>query len=317
MHRIAAAAIAVFMTTPAFALECHEGFRAFVHGEGETCIPVQPERIIATRGDSVATPLIDIGAPLVAVAYRTADDGSLWLRGASDIFGDDAVAALNLANVGSPNGVDLEAVVSARPDLIVITEFQTDLIPQLSEIAPVIVTSRQMTYFEHLSMLADAAGMADVFTEREQAYRDRIAEAQSRIGDPSAIKVSQLNISEGVIEYFPNFGALTQVVRDIGLGQPQMQADAATALRDISMEQVNEFDGDIILSSFAPRFDQSIEWMMTERFDGASPVWRSLSGVQSGNHFWYERDLWGGTSFASLHAAIDGLELLTAGRTFQ
>lgn len=44
---------------PALALECDEGMRAFEHMEGETCIPATPQRIVATRHDSLA--LLTVG----------------------------------------------------------------------------------------------------------------------------------------------------------------------------------------------------------------------------------------------------------------
>lgn len=304
------------LATPVVAQECGEGMRAIEDTRGTHCIPVEPERIVALRGDSIATPLIEMGAPLVAAAFRVGDDGTPWLRGASDIFGDHAVEVLGLMNVGSAGRVDLEAVASTDPDLIIITQYQTDLADQLSAIAPVINTDRGMSFFERLEFLAEAAGMPGFYDDRKAAYDDRIAEAQTILGDPSLITVSGLTMNEEGLEYFPNFGGVHMVIKDIGFGQPPLQAEATGPLRAISPERMMEFDGDVILSSYSPRFGQSVEFMKTERFDGLSPLWRELSAVRSGNHFWFEYDIWNGTTFASLDAVIDGLTLLTAGRTF-
>lgn len=87
-------------------------------------------------------------------------------------------------------------------------------------------------------------------------------------------------------------------------------------MNGVSFEFLPEFDGDVVITSTAPRFGQTVA-MLTELHDAQAPFWRELPGVAAGNHYFYERDVWIGNTFKSLDAAIDRLELLTAGRTFQ
>ncbi len=67
MKKLLVAAGLSLVTAPVFALECEEGMRAFIHLPGETSIPEDPRRIVATRQDNLATPLIELGGPLVDV----------------------------------------------------------------------------------------------------------------------------------------------------------------------------------------------------------------------------------------------------------
>jgi iron complex transport system substrate-binding protein len=172
-----------------------------------------------------------------------------------------------------------------------------------------------MTFFEQIETLADLANVEDAFDAEIARYEARIADAQERIGNPEKISISQLDINDGGLRYYPRWGALAQVIDDIGFAQPAIQAEATANMRDISFERLMEFDGDILITGQAWRFGQDIA-ALTDRHDTVAPFWRDLPGVEAGNHYWYYRDLWNGNTFVSLHAVIDGLELLTAGRDF-
>lgn len=310
---LASALLTLTAASSASAQACAEGERLFSHARGETCILAEPQRIASLRGDTVTTPLMDIGAPVIATVMRQMDDGSTFVRGASDIFGQDAVDAAGFINLGGHNTPDIEAVAAAYPDLIILRSYQADAIDQLSAIAPAIVVPDNMPLTEHLGWLADAAGMSDSYDGDLARYRARIAEAQEVIGSPEEITVSRFDMWDDGLWFYPNWGAVDQVIDDIGFSRPANQAEAEEGISGLSFERIAEFDGDILISSRAPRFGQTIV-MLTEQWDNVAPFWRDLSGVQAGNHFWYERDVWVGHAFASLDRVIDGMILITAGR---
>lgn len=298
---------------PALALDCPADQRPFTHAEGETCIPKSPQRIAAVRHDSIATPLIDIGAPVIGTTFQTMDDGSTYVRGASDIFGAAFVDSLGLTPITENNIPNMEVIASLDPDLIILTDYQTDLLAQAQDVAPTIVIPGNLPFLEHLGMLADAAGLKGTFDTRLAAYREKIAAIKAIIGTPSDIVVSRLDISDGGLWYYPNWGAVDQVITDIGFARPAIQAEATENMVDVSFERVREFDGDILIASRALRFGQSAE-ALTEQWDASVPFWRRLEGVESGNLFWYDRDIWVGYTFRSLDAVADGLLLLAANR---
>lgn len=86
-------------------------------------------------------------------------------------------------------------------------------------------------------------------------------------------------------------------------------------MNGVSVERIQEFDGDVLIASIAPRWGQTIP-MLSEQWDGIAPFWRDLDGVSSGNLFWYERDVLVGYTFESLDRSIDLLTAVTAGRNF-
>lgn len=197
-----------------YAQECEASFRPFGHVMGTTCIPEQPQRIASVRGDLITTPLLDFGAPLIASAFQETADGSTYVRGASDIFGEAVVEEANLINLGDP--ANLEVIVEANPDLIMAMSFQSDLYEELSAIAPTVVIENGIPFFEHLRQVTDAAGLSGAYENRLATYEARIEKARERIGDPASITISKLDIAENGLWYYPSGSALEQVIDDLG-----------------------------------------------------------------------------------------------------
>lgn len=313
MRPVLAAVLAAFPLAAA-AQDCAEGLRPFEHASGTTCIPEDPQRIVATADIDGALPLLDLGAPVIATRTRETEDGTPYVRGVTDILGPEAAQGLESAGAGFP--VDVEQVAALGPDLIVAHPWDEDVLSQLAAIAPTVVIPANLPFFEHVGMLADAAGLEDAFAERRAGYEVSLERARGLIADPGAITVSRLDVHEAGVWFYPNWGALDQVIDDLGFARPAVQAEARENITDWSVERIDAFDGDLILTSFAPRFGQTIAMLEDGWMAQGGGLWRRLDGVQAGEHYWYERDLWVSPSFASLERALDGLVLLTAGRDF-
>jgi iron complex transport system substrate-binding protein len=314
MRAALTAAFAVMLVPlPVLALDCEPGLRPFTHAAGETCIPEAPQRIVAGRHDSIATPLIDIGAPVVGT--NTAIDGRTgqpFIRGATHILGVNVGEASGIADIGSGD-IDVEAVAALAPDLILLSAWESGLLDQMSRIAPTVVMPDNLPFLDHLAFVADAAGRADAYADRLERHRGRIEELREAVGSPEDISISRLDLSEGTIWYYPNWGAVDQVIDDVGFARPAILADLSVDA-EFSVEVLPELGADIVLSSYADHFDQSIA-TLSAQWDAMAPFWREIDGVKEGHHHWYPRDVWVGYTFRSLDEVIDGLNLLAAGRS--
>ncbi|MEM7734466.1 MAG: ABC transporter substrate-binding protein [Deinococcota bacterium] len=304
--------LALIVLGVSYAQTCEDGFRLFEHAEGTTCIPETPQRIVTIGDRDLLTPLIDIGAPVIAAPYREQEDGTLWIRGAIDIYGEAVMEELALASIGV-GGIDFERVAALEPDLIFSAPWAGDNLDKLQAIAPVVVIPDWIPMLDHMAMMADAAGLAGTYETRLEEYRADLASLVELVGDPSQIVVSRFDIWEDGIWYYPNWGAIEQVIRDAGYTMPPFQTEATDSVNGLSVERIQEFDGDVILFSYAPRFGQTIP-MLSEQWDTVAPFWRSLPAVETNEYFWYERDIYTGYSFASLNRSIELMALITAGR---
>ncbi|MEO0562981.1 MAG: ABC transporter substrate-binding protein, partial [Chloroflexota bacterium] len=237
--------------------ECEDSFRLFEHFAGETCIPENPQRIASLSDNFLTTPLLDVEAPVVASIFRTWEGGEPFLSGGADGF----EGAENLVNLGNP--VDLEIILEVNPDLIIGGFWNAEIYDELSAIAPTVLFNAPVPMFEHMERLADASNRLGVYNEKLADYEVRIEEMRALINDPASITISRMDINADGLWYSSGLGALDQVIDDIGFSRPEFQANTEGDVRGLSIEEMPLFDGDIILSSYAPRFGQTIENLQT------------------------------------------------------
>ena len=283
----------------------------FEHIVGETCIPKDPQRIVATWDSGGALPLLELGAPVVGTGFRDIGDGLSFVRGVTDVLGIEATKALE--PIGSGLIVDVERVATLEPDLIIGYDFNEDIYQNLSRIAPTVLLPRLAPYKEYMQLLATAAGRMDEFDKRWAKYRSDVEEARTLIGSPETIVVSMLDANTDGLWYFPGWGALDVVIDDVGFGRPALQEKASRYLTGISLERIEELDGNVLITGYRLDAGQSVA-QITTWLDSGGGLWRKLPGGIAGQHFWYDRNLWNGRSFASLEASLSGLLLLTAGK---
>ncbi|MEM8789047.1 MAG: ABC transporter substrate-binding protein [Pseudomonadota bacterium] len=310
-------AVLICLTAAAAAQDCGAGLRPFEHLGGTTCIPESPQRIVGLQDDEVVTPLLDLGAPVVASGFRQRDGGAPFLRGAVFMIPEDVRSSLT--NLGDPNQPDFEALAAADPDLIILDTDALDIASRTGAIAPTIVLPETEFLLDYLATFARIAGVTQTYESRRAAYEARVEEVRAKIGTPAGITISQLDMYDQGMWYEPNRGALDQVLTDLGFTRPEPIAEALKT-RDgfdpLSFEFLPTLDGDIIISTYAGVFGQSPARFEAD-WDGYAPFWRDLAGVASGEHFWVERDLYNGRTFTSLMKSLDAIELITVGREFE
>ncbi|GAA2013169.1 Fe2+-enterobactin ABC transporter substrate-binding protein [Microbacterium ulmi] len=167
--------------------------RTITHELGTTEIDAKPERVVTTS-ITLAGTLLAIDAPLVASAATTPGD----LTDENGFFSQWAdVAADRGVEVLYPDlELDLEAVIAADPDLIVISttgaDQTADAYDQLSDIAPTIaVNYSDKSWQDVAEILGEATGLEDEATATVEGYDAHVAEVASKItvpeGDVNAI----------------------------------------------------------------------------------------------------------------------------------
>ncbi|MEM7734454.1 MAG: ABC transporter substrate-binding protein [Deinococcota bacterium] len=225
-------------------------------------IPVSPQRIVAVRSDCMATPLVELGAPMVGAGSMQSDNfngGRPFIRGATQFygtqFGDD------LANIGFINEPDIEVIASLEPDLILIASWVADSYDNLSKIAPTYAADcfgKPLT--EWLGEIADLAGMSDVYDAKMAAYELKLEHAravlQDSIGDPSEVTVVFADPFPDGIYVAEDYGTFTVVADALGFNRKTMTEDMLGDEGMLSPELVEAIDSDFIFSSYQVFFDQ-------------------------------------------------------------
>ncbi len=206
------AALIFMTTTPAAALDCEAGFRAFTHAAGEDCIPVDPKRIVTLQDQNGLLPLLELGVTPVGSAGHLTDDGPVFRR----LRGFDAS---DVAFIGSYREPDAEAVAVLNPDLIIATPWPEGAYQTYSRIAPtVIIDMFSQRMDATLLQFGDAVGRTEQAKALQAEFETEIAMIRQEIDDVLPLTtVSFVEYWDNTISGVPNQQSLSLAVPALGI----------------------------------------------------------------------------------------------------
>jgi iron complex transport system substrate-binding protein len=253
--------------------------RTVEHLLGQTCIPVQPQRIVVLHDSTLLDPLLALGLEPIAVAAYPNDDGSPLLR----CIPPDVAQGLTL--VGTPDQPNLEAILNLQPDLILGREFQRGFYGSLSAIAPtVIVPWQDGSFKDNLQTLATLLEQPEAAQAVLDRYHQRIQQLQQALGDRlNTLVVSVITVQGPVIKTFGLLSTLGEVLQDAGIQRPPPQTQP-TGRIDLSLEQFPAHDGDVMF--LIPESGEEITRYRQ------SPLWQQLRAVQGDRVHTVEPENW-------------------------
>jgi iron complex transport system substrate-binding protein len=207
---------------------------------------------------------------------------------------------------GTPN---MEKVTALKPDLIVGEQFATkeDLYRQLAQIAPTVVIE-QFTVSIHQSSAAFArlVGKEAEAARLKTDYEARVTALRQKLGDPSKVVVSLMQLNDKGPFVDGSGGAPLTVMRDIGVAVPtaQLKAIQENTRLQYSLESLPELDADVILTPIWRQDGHEAVVTKTQ----ASPLWATLNAVQQGQAANVDGELFFGNAYQALFAVLEGLE---------
>ncbi|MCG9893167.1 MAG: iron-siderophore ABC transporter substrate-binding protein [Thermosynechococcaceae cyanobacterium MS004] len=270
--------------------------RIVKHIMGETCVPINPQRIIAASDSTLEAALILGLKPTGTTTYAQQSD---YLRERFE----------STASVGLDSRLlSLEKILTIKPDLILATDDygeQQELYNRLSQISPTVIAKwwdgKNIRWKECFQLFAQAFGKTSEAEKIVNAYNQRIAELQQRMGD----RLQNTLIS--IIEIYPDrirlFGKTktvslsSTIIEDIGLPRPPSQEEGM----DISLESIGDADGDIIFLMARDPEAQLYQQVMNH------PLWKQLKAVQAGKIYKVENSYWGGSGYIAANLVLDDL----------
>lgn len=219
--------------------------RTVTHLYGTAEIPVEPERVVVLDAGNVLESVLALGVvPVGTVVPKTT---GTWPDFIADKLPED------VATMGdSEANVDIEKVVSADPDLIIVTsedESQREFYDAVSEIAPTVAVGDVANEWKStLTELADHLGKQEVVTELLSDYEARVGSVRDQLG-PNPGTASFVRVRADKLNYMGQDGAFIWTTpREVGLRAPDHQ-DVGTAqdsFFEVSLEQTNLLDADRI-----------------------------------------------------------------------
>ncbi|MFF7469757.1 ABC transporter substrate-binding protein [Streptomyces sp. NPDC008092] len=256
--------------------------RTVTHFEGKTTIKAEPKRI-AVLSTGQLDDLLTLG--IVPTAGTRAENAGLVPDYLAEAFPQYRKKLAAMTDAGTRQSPNLESLAAARPDLILVNDSLGDLYPQLSKIAPTVVTAGQgINWKRDLLLVGDAVGEG----QQAQELLDDIvgnAKASGSAVDGSAT-VSMVRFTPDRTRMFGVSSFTGSIAVDMGLSRPKSQQFTAIS-QDISAEKVDTADADWIFYSVQGDAQKTDAATVL-----AGPLWKSLKAVGAGHAVQVDDDPW-------------------------
>ncbi|MGC9540489.1 ABC transporter substrate-binding protein [Streptomyces sp. UG1] len=253
---------------------------------GDVKIPSQPKRVVVLdTGELDDVTLLGID-PVGAVAphFKTSGGFPTYLDG-------ELKDTVDVGPLLEPN---LEKIASLKPDLILSSKVRHEKVyDKLSAIAPTVFTETTGgVWKENLKVHAEALGL-----EKEAAAKLKEYETQAKaLGEAIEKKdggkmpvVSVVRFIAGPTRLYQTNSYSGVVLNDIGLQRPKSQIsdDPEVTMKDVSPEEIDQADADLIFVCAADAEDKTQKKEVT-----SNPVWKDLPAVKNGKVVEVKDEIW-------------------------
>lgn len=261
--------------------------RVVEHVLGRTEVPLEPERIVSLSF-VLTDDLLALGVK--PVASETYEQDFAYLEPLAE-------GVMPIPFVGE--SYNLEAVLAARPDLILVSAYNGELYgadyEQLSQIAPTVVVNETDSYIADrwIFDLGVILGAEEEAAARLAAYEEKLAEAKvaldEAVGDE---KVGLFRVTARDFRVYGNVG-YTALLYDQGLNltPPDLARELAWGAYNerVSLEVLPQLaDAEHLFVSVDGDEDAARVFGEVEE----NPLWQSLPAVRAGNIYPVERRVW-------------------------
>ncbi|GAB4372060.1 MAG: iron-siderophore ABC transporter substrate-binding protein [Elainellaceae cyanobacterium] len=250
--------------------------RMVQHAMGETCVPANPQRIVALSGFAVDA-VFALGMKPIGAVTNVA---GLW-----------ADQMQNVEPLGLDDQVSLEKILALQPDLILASQWNAESIyEQLSAIAPTVLDDAILGEWKSsFTLHADALGKTEEAEQLMAQYQQQVQNFQAQAGE--SLKQTEISLvrilPEGIGLYLKNSFAGT-ILDETGFARSPAQNKGVVGEEPfvvvISKERIEDADGDMIFvwtfgatPDIAESAQNALQQLQTD------PLWLQLDAVQQGN----------------------------------
>jgi iron complex transport system substrate-binding protein len=277
--------------------------RVIQHTFGNTCIPLNPQRIIALDPKHILDPLIALGInPIGFATYN--GSGEEFLLGVS--FSEVAGAE----KVGEASQPSLEKILRLKPDLILTTNWDGNdqQYQLLSEIAPTISVPNDShlspeeyestpQFKENLRYIAKVLDQEERAEEVLRQYQERIEALKNRLGSQLyQIEISVIFYGEGYIWTISKGNyPISHILDDIGLRYKSVPYGQW----NLSVEAISEYDSDILFIVDVDRNGAD--------FYLQHPIFQNLEVVKNNRTYVVSQESWRTAGISGANKTLDDL----------
>ncbi|MEU8680902.1 iron-siderophore ABC transporter substrate-binding protein [Streptomyces sp. NPDC048611] len=253
---------------------------------GDVKIPAKPKRVVVLDTgelDDVTTLGIK---PVGAVSPHMKTEG-----GFPKYLKDEIGGVKDVGPLLEPN---LEKIAMLKPDLILSSKVRHEKIyDKLKAIAPTVFTETTGGPWKaNLKVHAKALGLEKEADQKLKAYESRakaLGEAIKKKNHGKMPSASVVRFVAGPTRLYQKSSYSGVVLNDIGLARPKSQSstDPVKTMLDVSPEQIDKADADLVFVTLADDPDKTQQKDVT-----SNPVWKDLKAVKDDKVFDVPDETW-------------------------
>jgi iron complex transport system substrate-binding protein len=269
--------------------------RMVKHTMGETCVPINPQRVVTlsscTLGNVLALGVKPIGTT-----------NEVYVEGDSLTSINGKTEGIKLLGLSEPN---LEAILRLKPDLIIGVDWFKPIYPLLSKIAPTVLGEIDyISWQKHLSFVAESLGKQEVEKALWERYYQRIEQLKLALGSRyKGKKISFITVGREQIYMDSKNSFPGSIISAALLQRPAAQnIDSTYGSFPISLEELEKADGDIL---FVTTFSRTGKKFLKKKQQ--EPLWKTLKAVQNNQVYYVDFMAWAATHMLGTDAVIDDL----------
>ncbi|MTJ53563.1 iron-siderophore ABC transporter substrate-binding protein [Anabaena sp. UHCC 0253] len=280
----------------ALAAEC----RLVKHELGESCIPLQPKRVIVTEQLALEV-VLALGIKPIAAPE------SAFVANKANFLGNKIAG---ITYIGNENQLNIEAIVNLQPDLIVsLYGINPETYKLFSQIAPTVkVKYSQSGWKDSLQQMGDVLGKSDVAKELLTQYQEKLTSLRSVLGnkvEKIKVSVSRFHGQVQLPEFRSQYSFPGSILAELGISMPDNQKNLIKSPDDnliiLSLERIDLLDADILFVAVDPGAKNLFHKYQNSR------LWQTLNVVKNQQVYSVDSSYWIFGSILSANVIIDDL----------
>ncbi|MDH6056213.1 iron-siderophore ABC transporter substrate-binding protein [Umezakia ovalisporum] len=273
--------------------------KVITHPVGESCIPLQPKRIIALDETSMEALLALDLKPIAAIQPNIA--GSMIPK-----LGKKAEGIVSLGKNNQPN---IEKMVQLNPDLILGFSMGAQEYKLLSQIAPTVTLDYvQNAWKDALSRIAEITGKSEKAQKLLEEYHQRVQKLRRFISHKlkgKTVSVSRFYAGNKFTEFRTKYSFPGSVITEVGIPIPEIQNQLTTnenqPLVSVSLERLDLINADILFIVLDPGAEENLQKYQN------SQLWQNLKAVKNQRVYTVDSSYWIFGNIISANAILDDL----------
>ncbi|MBD2453059.1 iron-siderophore ABC transporter substrate-binding protein [Nostoc sp. FACHB-87] len=272
--------------------------RVVQHVKGESCIPLNPKRIVTLDFNSFAAVLALDVKPIATWITNEIESDFDYFQGKAD--GVEIIRS-------SSGQINLETLLLLRPDLIIVVSqpFFNRIYQYTSKIAPTVVLpwiETKGNWQQHIQDVANILQRTQTATELMGEYNQRINNLKQIINhEQQELRISFAYVAAGQLVITRKQSFAGKILADIGILNP-IFAESGDLDLAISEELLPKIDSDILFIAPLRKDDNSVIQKLQQK-----PIWSKLKAVQQNQVYLVDFSVWRGLNILAAYEVLDEL----------